>query len=507
MAKLYILPLIDETAKREKRFGYSESYSTYLALPFENVIRPMFLGGIKHFEGDEKILPLSIGTKANLKVKIDGIPKSFEEKAVLVFELPAGSHTIDIQGNFRKEIYSNRVPKKFNGDTNLQLNSNKAICLEEGDNFFVVTYKFKIECVKNVRFQGGPQETIGQERFVDVSHSSGIVDYATFTSYLFRYGKFEMEGITLPKAPTNKAKVVIKKDVANEPVFSSAIISPISNTKNEFHFEEKAVASALTYTNDEYFDVLLEGVSKKNDNLNSKATLKKEENITPLTFIKDTDTKYAELYEDGTLAYNTSATVYVPRSVKKLNPYFIKGDKTVKRLILPEGIEEIEKEEFKESALEELVLPKTLRSFKKSAIYGCNNLRSIQFEDGNPYFTTIDGVVYERKGGTLELFWYPPTKEDKSFTVASKCTTVGYQSVNNQHLYYLDLKGVTFVDMGAFQGSKKIREVIFSKEIKEIKSFAFDQTDLEEVSLPLSTKVGSFAFPDGCKVKKKLLFK
>lgn len=71
----------------------------------------------------------------------------------------------------------------------------------------------------------------------------------------------------------------------------------------------------------------------------------------------------------------------------------------------------------------------------------------------------------------------------------------------------MDLKGVTFVDTDAFQGSKRIREVIFSKDIKEIKSFAFDITDLEEVSLPLTTKVGNFAFPDGCKIKKKLLFK
>ena len=153
------------------------------------------------------------------------------------------------------------------------------------------------------------------------------------------------------------------------------------------------------------------------------------------------------------------------------------------------------------------MLPKTLKLFKKSAIYGCTNLKSVKFEDGNPYFTTIDDVVYERKGGTLELFWYPPTKTDVSFTPHSNCTSIGYQSVCNQHLYYLDLKGVTLVDMGAFQGSKKIREVIFSKDIKDIKSFAFDGTDLEEVSLPISTKVGSFAFPDGCKVKKKLLFK
>ncbi len=62
MAKLYILPLIDETAKREKLFGSSDSYSTYLSLPFENVLRTMFLGGIKHFAGDEKITLLTKDT-------------------------------------------------------------------------------------------------------------------------------------------------------------------------------------------------------------------------------------------------------------------------------------------------------------------------------------------------------------------------------------------------------------------------------------------------------------
>lgn len=507
MSKLYILPLIDETAKSDKKLK-SSYYSEYLALPYENRIRPMFLSGIKHFANDEKILPLSFATKIKFKIKIDGSPISYDERAVIVLDLPIGTHTIDLEGNFKKEISANRVPKNFKGDTNLQLNSHKVISLEDGDNFFIVTYKFKIECVKITHYHNGPHEHVGQERFIDVSHSSDLVNYNTFISNLYRYGTFEMEGISIPTADTVKAKkapVIIAPSKVTEPIKTNATTIATTDQKTSVSSKPHAMPS---YTNDEYFDVLVNGITQKNDKNEVAGPKKKEEKFTPLQFIRDEDPKYAELYKDGTLAYNTSSTVYVPRSVTKLNPYFLKDDKVVKTLVLPDDIEEICASEFCGSVLEELVLPKNLKVFKLSSIAFCPNLKRIYIDDANPYFTLIDDVLYKKNGSSLELIWYSPAKQDEAFFAPSNCTIIGYSSVSrNTYLKKAILENVTMVDMSAFAGCKKLEEVRFSKSLKLIGTFAFEDTAIKTASIPFSTKINSSAFPKTCKVKRKFSLK
>ena len=114
MSKLYILPLIDETAKSDKKLK-SSYYSEYLALPYENRIRPMFLSGIKHFANDEKILPLSFATKIKFKIKIDGSPISYDERAVIVLDLPIGTHTIDWKETSKKKYLRTGYQKTLKG--------------------------------------------------------------------------------------------------------------------------------------------------------------------------------------------------------------------------------------------------------------------------------------------------------------------------------------------------------------------------------------------------------
>lgn len=513
MAKLYFLPLYEEVYKPYTK--HNNDIAKYKKTPFEKITIPVFSNGariqIEKYQnvgdyqeyGDSRWFrePYS-ASKYNYNVVSISIDNNttYIKNMVTCFDLVPGNHHIKITMNaykYNPNEYSNKKYKKEQSTSDSQ---ELDVYMENGDYYLIATHKVQNGAYTYIDPYNGSASCINGYCFEYHSQEANIVSKGAFFSKLDSNIDFKnIDVSTLNESPDVHTIIDISVPVTpkEEPQTHS-----LPKQATPVHAPQKKLS------NDEYFDILVDSVSTKKTTQVTSPTKSKEPNaIKPLTFITDSDPKYAELYEDGTLAYNTQEIVYVPRSVKKLNPYFIKGDKKVKKLVLPDGIEEINNEEFKESALEELVLPKTLKLFKKSAIYGCSDLKSIQFEDGNPYFTTIDDVVYERKGDALELFWYPPTKTDVSFTPHGNCTSIGYQSVCNQHLYYLDLKGVTLVDMGAFQGSKKIREVIFSKDIKDIKSFAFDGTDLEEVNLPLSTKVGSFAFPDGCKVKKKLLFK
>ncbi len=67
------------------------------------------------------------------------------------------------------------------------------------------------------------------------------------------------------------------------------------------------------------------------------------------------------------------------------DPYLIKqmyiGEDTIKKIILPEGVEEIQAYAFaKLTALEEVVLPSTLKKIGGGAFYGCEKLKKINLE-------------------------------------------------------------------------------------------------------------------------------
>lgn len=51
-------------------------------------------------------------------------------------------------------------------------------------------------------------------------------------------------------------------------------------------------------------------------------------------------------------------------------------------------------------------------------ITGCPGLRSINVAPGNPYFKSIDGVLYKKKGNGLDLLMYPAGKTDSIATIA-----------------------------------------------------------------------------------------
>ena len=71
--------------------------------------------------------------------------------------------------------------------------------------------------------------------------------------------------------------------------------------------------------------------------------------------------------------------------IDKEDPYYIKqwyiGEDTITKVIIPEGIEEIQSYAFaKLTALEEVVLPSTLKKIGVGAFYGCEKLKKINLE-------------------------------------------------------------------------------------------------------------------------------
>lgn len=73
------------------------------------------------------------------------------------------------------------------------------------------------------------------------------------------------------------------------------------------------------------------------------------------------------------------------------------------KLILPEGITEIEYNSFSVSTVRSISIPSTLTSFENDLFRWLDSLEEVNFAEENPYYCSVDGIVYTKNKQTLVL--------------------------------------------------------------------------------------------------------
>lgn len=94
-----------------------------------------------------------------------------------------------------------------------------------------------------------------------------------------------------------------------------------------------------------------------------------------------------------------------------------------------------------------------------TAFIGCPELESITVSEGNAYYSSDGGVLYDAE--KLYLYVYPGGKADKSFTVPDTVRTVGmYSFYDNEHIRTLTVgRNVTAIYGEAFCGLTNLSEI------------------------------------------------
>ena len=109
--------------------------------------------------------------------------------------------------------------------------------------------------------------------------------------------------------------------------------------------------------------------------------------------------------------------------------------------------------------------------------YDCIYMKNIYVDEDNRYFTSVDGVLYNKS--KTELLFYPSYKSDSSYTI---------------------LDSVTKIEVGAFQRNGIVTEVILPKNIKTISKEAFlECTSLQKIEIPSGITEISESLFSGCK--------
>ena len=179
-------------------------------------------------------------------------------------------------------------------------------------------------------------------------------------------------------------------------------------------------------------------------------------------FYQKIDTGYIALFtdylqkevvlKDGTVEIAESAfkgnfvdelkSVVLPSTVKRIgkNAFLNSG---LEELYMQEGVEVIEANAFCNCRLTNFLLPASIKSFDSSSIDN-NPIEKIIVEENNLYYTSVDGILYNKD--MTKLIRFPEKKKVKKFVVPS-----------------------TVIDIGkAFYNCRELQVVVLSDKIKHL---------------------------------------
>jgi len=148
---------------------------------------------------------------------------------------------------------------------------------------------------------------------------------------------------------------------------------------------------------------------------------------------------------------NTSeyAKYTIPKTVKIIDDEVFSQCYNLNKVEMPDGLEQIGSFSFGCSAIRRLDIPASVTyidiDFCRSSIY----LEHINVDKNNQYYSSIDGVLFDKDAKTL--LRYPEGKTDKSYTVPDTVTSIGRDAMYNPQFNEITIPAtVTDIDFLAF---------------------------------------------------------
>ena len=144
-------------------------------------------------------------------------------------------------------------------------------------------------------------------------------------------------------------------------------------------------------------------------------------------------------------------SVVIPQSVKSLMDRTFAGCKKLTNISLPSGLEQIDYGAFSGCiSLKSITIPRYVKEIDEYSFRLCTKLSKINVDKRNKYYSSKDGVLFNKK--QTELCHYPIAKTNTSYTVPST---------------------VIYINQGAFADCKSLKKLVLSNKTKVVYSDAF----------------------------------
>ena len=154
-------------------------------------------------------------------------------------------------------------------------------------------------------------------------------------------------------------------------------------------------------------------------------------------------------------------TVSFPNTLRSIGRFAFSSCKMLKTLIFPSSLESLDDGAFYKclSLPTTIKLPASLSQIGGYVFHGCP-VQQFYFPSGNPYFSTIDGVLFD--ASQTEFVAWPNGREEKEYTIP---------------------EGVRVIKAYGFRGSQ-LESVIFPSSLLTIEERAFYENKLSKIALP-----------------------
>ena len=175
--------------------------------------------------------------------------------------------------------------------------------------------------------------------------------------------------------------------------------------------------------------------------------------------------------------------------------------KSGESIVIPEGVEIIEEQAFKDNNITSVICPDSLREIKYQAFYGCKNLRRVALNDG--LISIGQEAFLDTNLKSVEI---PDTVNVMGLT-PFECAMKVYK--NNRQ--YSDIDGVLYTkdqtSLILYPRQYENKELEIPFNVCSIKAYAFECNKAEEIVLPKRIfELGGYLF-NGCQNLKTLTIK
>ena len=202
---------------------------------------------------------------------------------------------------------------------------------------------------------------------------------------------------------------------------------------------------------------------------------------------------------------NKKLRVYtIKEGTEEIAEYAFEDCEILEHIILPESLLTIGDSAFFDCfSLKSIMLPKSMESIGKCAFGRCFVLEEINIDSANPYFTSVDNVLFSRD--MTRIVQYAPGKPDSHYVIPNSITEIAsyafYSCCELKSVVVPD--GVTKIDDMTFHYCKQLESITIPTSVRAIGKCVFANCDnLKSIFIPKSVeKIGLGTFDYCWKLK------
>ena len=191
--------------------------------------------------------------------------------------------------------------------------------------------------------------------------------------------------------------------------------------------------------------------------------------------------------------------IEIPGSVTKIESGVFLNCASLKSINIPEGITNIENYTFSGcSSLINIEIPTGVKRIGEYTFYNCNNLTRIDVNGNNNYFSSEDGVLFNKEKSIL--ICYPAKRDAITYIIPNSVTSIeNFAFFNCSNLTSINIpESVTKIESGVFLNCSNLTSINIPEGVTSIGSHAFHGcSSLTSIEISESvTNIGESAFRD-----------